>query len=126
MIIKPFYIYVLELSNNKYYVGKTSKNVMTRFNKHVKGSGFGSSWTRLHTPLKILEQFETVDVFDEDKYTKKYMEKYGIENVRGGSYCKIILDDWQIKALKNELMTTNNLCFNCGKHGHFASNCKKK
>ena len=35
------------------------------------------------------------DKWDEDKKTKTYMEKYGIANVRCGSYCKITLAQTQ-------------------------------
>ena len=96
MIIKPFNIYILKLSNDKYYVGKTSKSVIDRFNTHKRGLGFGSSWTKLHTPIKILDQFASVDIFDEDKYTKKYMKGYGVENVRGGSYSNIKLKIYKL------------------------------
>lgn len=123
MFVRSFNLYVLKLTDNKFYVGKTSKNVIDRFKIHKNGTG--AIWTKLYKPLKILEQFESNDKFDEDKYTKKYMNKYGIQNVRGGSYCNINLMDWQIKALEHELKTTNDLCFNCGKVGHFASECHK-
>jgi predicted GIY-YIG superfamily endonuclease len=120
---KPFNLYVLELAKNKFYVGKTSKSVIERFNAHKKG--FGPKWTRLYEPVNILEQFESDDKFDEDKYTKKYMDKFGIDNVRGGSYSNIILTDWQTKTIIHELRTSNDLCFVCGLSGHFASECKK-
>lgn len=116
-----FNIYVLELVKNKFYVGKTNNNVLYRFNQHK--IGIGSQWTKIYQPLKILEHFETNDNFDEDKYTKKYMNSYGIDNVRGGSYSNIKLTDWQIKTIEHELKTSNNLCFICGNPGHFASNC---
>lgn len=123
MFVKPFNLYVLQLVSNKFYIGKTCKSVSDRFNTHKKG--FGAEWTKLYKPLQILEQFESNDKFDEDKYTKKYMDKYGIDNVRGGSYSSIVLLDWQIKAIEHELKSCNDLCFNCGKHGHFASDCHK-
>jgi cellular nucleic acid-binding protein len=121
MFGRSFNIYVLELLNNKYYVGKTLKNVPNRFNEHA--TGIGSEWTKLYKPIKIIEQFETNDKFLEDKYTKIYMDKKGIDNVRGGSYTKINLEDWQIKCLELELKTANNLCYKCGKPGHFSNDC---
>jgi predicted GIY-YIG superfamily endonuclease len=80
------FIYTLELENKKYYVGKTT-NPTFRLEQHFNLSG--SEWTKKHKPLKILEIIPKCDNFDEDKYTIKYMEKYGINNVRGGSFIKI-------------------------------------
>jgi len=119
-----FNLYVLKLVKNKYYIGKTNKNVQDRFIEHK--NGFGSHWTKLYKPIKIIEIIITEDKFNEDKYTKKYMDLYGIQNVRGGSYTKIILDDWQIKSLHHELKHSNNLCYKCGNFGHYASSCKNK
>ena len=67
-------IYILKLKNNKYYVGK-SNDVNKRFQQHVSGSG--SSWTATHEPIKILKVIENASQFDEDKYVKEYMNKYG-------------------------------------------------
>ena len=113
-------IYVLLLNDNCYYIGKTTKNVEERFNEHVKGS---ASWTTLHTPIKIIETLNTTNPMEEDIITKKYMLKYGIEYVRGGSYTKITLDDWMIQAIKHEFRTIDGCCYKCKKSGHFAEEC---
>lgn len=113
-------IYVLLLNDNCYYIGKTTKHVDERFNEHMKGS---AAWTTLHTPIKIIETLNTTNPMDEDSVTKKYMLKYGIENVRGGSYTKITLDDWMIQALKHEFSSIDNCCYKCKKPGHFAKEC---
>lgn len=63
------------------------------------------------------------DNFDEDKWTKKYMAMYGMENVRGGSYCNLQLDDNQKDILLRELSTSSDTCFRCGSKDHFISNC---
>ena len=81
-------IYVLELESNKYYIGK-SNNHDIRINDH--DNGIGSEWTKKYKPIKIKEIIHNCDMFDEQKYTKKYMYEYGIENVRGGSYVQINL-----------------------------------
>jgi hypothetical protein len=122
--INGFKLYVLKLEQSKFYIGKTNKDVAKRFDEHIRG--YGAVWTRLYKPIKLLEQIDNVDKFDEDKYTKIYMDKFGIDNVRGGSYTKIKLDDEEIKLIKKELMTANDLCFKCGSKGHFLSNCKAK
>lgn len=46
----------------------------------------GSSWTKKYIPIKVIELIPDCDDYDEDKYTLKYMQKYGINNVRGGSF----------------------------------------
>jgi hypothetical protein len=117
----PFYLYVLKLIQGKYYVGIT-KNIIARVSQHKKGKG--AEWTKLYKPISIVESLKTNNIFEEDKYTKMYMNKFGIENVRGGSYSKINLEEYQIKAIEQELKSVNHLCFKCGKFGHFASNCK--
>jgi hypothetical protein len=84
------YIYVLELTKYNYYVGKTTNHDF-RLESHFDANG--SAWTKKFKPLKVIELIDGCDSFDEDKYTLKYMEKYGINNVRGGSFCEIKLSE---------------------------------
>lgn len=118
-------IYALKLEKGKYYVGKThrTEGVELRFEEHLTGRG--SEWTKLYKPVSIAESYEHDSTFEEDVLTKKYMMKYGIENVRGGSYTKIDLEEWQMKSLEHEFKSVSDKCFKCGKHGHFAKDCDK-
>lgn len=115
------YIYVLKLQQNKYYVGKTT-NAQFRLDCHFNGNG--SEWTKKYRPLEVLKLIPNCDDYDEDKYTRIYMDKYGIENVRGGSYTSIKLDKLTMSQLIKMSNSTNNKCFNCGKSGHFVKDCE--
>lgn len=119
--VKHLFIYVLECANQKYYVGKSIR-IPNRLFEHAQGEG--SEWTKKHAPERLVELFHG-DVWDEDKTTKRYMSKYGIDNVRGGSYVSRILTDKQIKSLKVEIRTAENRCFICGSDRHFAKHCQK-
>ncbi len=116
-------LYVLELKNGKYYVG-TTNNLQRRFQEHVDGTG--SVWTRKYTPLGIERSVIVDGPLHEDRVTKELMLKHGIDNVRGGSYCRIDLDDGQYQSLTAELRSATGVCFKCGRSGHFAAQCHLK
>jgi hypothetical protein len=121
-------IYVLRLESEKYYVGSlflTSENLEAvehpRILKHFHG--LGAEWTKLHVPIEVIQIIAPADEFEEDKQTKIHMSKYGIDNVRGGSYCEINLSNNQVYCLKKEIATAKGLCFRCNQVGHLAKTC---
>ncbi len=86
-IFKEKFLYVLKLQNNKYYVGIT-KDIDHRLQEHVAGKG---SWfTKLYKPEKIIQADRYTDISENEMFdietfvTVEYMQKYGINNVRGG------------------------------------------
>lgn len=116
-------IYILRLEGGKYYVGK-SEDVINRYQQHMNGSG--SSWTRKYKPISLEKTIENASPFEEDKITKEYMSKYGIDNVRGGSYVEIELSEFHKDALKMEIWAAKDLCTQCGRPGHFVKDCYAK
>ena len=117
------YIYILKLENGKSYIGKTT-NPSFRIERHFNSTG--SAWTSKYNPVSVEAIVPDCDDYDEDKYTKKYMAKYGIENVRGGSYVQIELSEFHTEALKMEIWGANDRCVQCGRTGHFVKHCYAK
>lgn len=109
----------MKLQDDKYYIGK-SKNTEERIKSHF--NNVGTKWTIIHKPIAIVSIFKTTDPFDEDNYTKKFMYKYGIDNVRGGSYTTTELEPTQIALLQREFATVDDKCFKCFQK-HLASKC---
>jgi hypothetical protein len=118
-------IYILKclpINKPKYYIGKTLKHPKIRIKQHFNGNG--SEWTKLYKPIKTLKIIKNCDAFDEDKYVLKYMMRYGIDNVRGGTYSTIKLSPDSIKHINKKIRTLNDECYKCGKKGHFIRECK--
>ena len=117
------FIYILNLAQNKFYVGKTDKPKF-RLDSHFKNGG--CAWTKKYKPIQILGLFPDCDDFDEDKYTLKYMSKYGIDNVRGGSFCQTTLSRENINTIERMISSSNDCCHFCGEKGHFIGRCSNK
>ena len=115
------YIYVLKLVQVKYYIGKTNNPTYRLKNHFAEG---GSSWTKKYSPISIHKIESDCDDEDEDKTTLQYMKKFGIENVRGGSFCKIKLDEPEIRVINQMILGSSDKCYNCG-GDHFAKYCNK-
>lgn len=113
-------IYVIKCTDNKYYIGK-STDITHRYSMHL--NGMGSRWTQIYTPVELIDNFPIKNKFDEDNTVKQYMDTFGINNVRGGSYSSVVLSTEQILLLKKELATANDKCFLCFMDGHFATCC---
>lgn len=118
---KMFTIYVLKLHNNKFYVGKTY-NLDNRllFHKNV-----GTSYTRKFKFKKIVETIDTNIKYMEHITFYRYVEKYGIDNVRGDIFSREILPPNEIYMINKVIRNENGMCFSCG-DDHFINRCDKK
>lgn len=113
-------IYILKLTHNKYYIGKTN-NLEKRIYQHF--SNKGSQWTKRHAPLRVLKVIPDCQPEDEDKYTLIYMRRFGIRNVRGGSFSEIYFSNTTKKILQKMINTNSNRCYVCNSLNHFRSEC---
>ena len=86
---KQWYLYVLKLEKDKYYVGITSQTVKKRFNEHKTGIR-AANWTKKYKPVEIVHSRmlgiitkQDAEVI-ENKAVREYINTYGINKVRGG------------------------------------------
>ena len=121
------YIYVLKLKSNKYYIGKSfnKKTLYKRITCHYEKQKNSAVWTKKYNPIQIIDiiEFNEKDKFIEDNIVLEYMSKYGINNVRGGSFCKINLTEQEKKFIQKLIQTEEDRCFTCNLKDHMSNNC---
>ena len=92
---RSYTLYALKLEGDHYYVGMTAyRDPVRRLKEHLTGDR-GALWTSLHKPLSIIEtrcvgemsQGECAQL--ENQMTLEYMDKHGIDYVRGGDMCQL-------------------------------------
>ena len=113
------FIYSLKLITNKYYIGKTDSPHF-RLQDHFDSSG--SAWTKKYKPISIHQVIPDMNDHDEQRITQEYMNKYGIDNVRGGPWCSLDISEHK-NTIEHMIHSESDNCYKCGKSGHFANQC---
>ena len=105
----PLTIYALELFGGKYYIGKT-RDLNNQLRRHFRpsdichGDPCGVAWLQQWRPMRIDHLYRNAHDLDLDKLTLKYMQKYGINNVRGGTYSSTDLSVNQMAQIQRRLI----------------------
>lgn len=123
-------IYVLKLEDERYYVGKTNRTFQ-RFNQHATGQG--AKWTKKYPVVDLHAFHPNMRDQDENKVTIQMMQKYGVKNVRGGSWTKVKMTEREVRALESKISVRNNAkkrrqkrgmhCTRCGRSSHNLKTC---
>jgi GIY-YIG catalytic domain len=116
----PWFLYVLALQHNKFYVGK-SQNLEERIKDHKNGRG--TAWTKRYQPIEVLVQRPLSNQHEENNVTLDYMDRYGMDNVRGGSWCRMKLTDTDRTYIRQMIDSIYDRCYICHQSGHSASSC---
>jgi adenosyl cobinamide kinase/adenosyl cobinamide phosphate guanylyltransferase len=91
----PKCVYVLQLEDNKWYIGETN-DLEHRIEMHKKGGG--SAWTKLH---EVIDVKEIIPKGNEKIITLKYMKEFGYNNVRGYAWSQS--KDFSLELIRNFL-----------------------
>jgi hypothetical protein len=102
-------IFAFECSDYKYYIGSTTVSIEEELEKHL--NGIESEWTKVYRPNRIVHN-SIGDKLDEEILLYKFMEKYGINNVRGRLYNTVELSDKQIVHLNRKITTISASFYN--------------
>ena len=116
-------VYVLQLKNNKIYVGE-SNDPKRRMWVHVHNQG--SAWTKKYPVIKRVKPKikKQNSYFKELTETLEWMKEKGIDNVRGSMFTKPFPLSKQEKIMAAQLYCElHNLCRKCGGEGHFVNQC---
>ena len=119
-------VYVIKLENSKYYVG-SSKCMNRRIRVHSSGE-YSCAWVKLHPFRCVYALFPVEDddtnlrQLEEDVVTDMIV-KYGIDNVRGGSFTLPELSNEQRETILRIVTHRNDSCLKCGQNGHYMNAC---
>jgi len=86
---RHWWLYVLKLENDKWYVGITSKTPEIRMHEHINGIRV-AYWTAKYKPTELALEEDLGQVSKnqaekyENKITRQLMRQHGLNNVRGG------------------------------------------
>jgi hypothetical protein len=100
----PLYMYYVSLENNKMLLHVDFKKevdvVLANCAKLYE-------YARANPPIKVVYTTEVKDLYDVDKDVKLFMNMFGIENTRGGSYTDVELPDFLMMTILHEKKITD-------------------
>ena len=117
------YIYIIRQECGKFFIGKTNTPSISISDVIKLANEHNLRWLLQYKPVAVIEVMHSLDTWDEDKITLKYMDKHGIENVRGGSFNSIILSSEELFTIRAMISGAKGKCSICSAIGHTKLNC---
>jgi hypothetical protein len=120
--------FILELeARNKYWVGlyKKPTKELSILIHHAQLQGCQGWFKKWGNPIN----FKQEAIHSQSEFLSflfKIMFKYGIDNVRGGPFVKIMLDNSEIQIIDNCINYNENRCVKCGSKNHITPECSAK
>ena len=104
---KKIKLIIIQCENNKLYIEATT-DINKTLNKYFNGNSINwPDWLISHPPIKVFQIYATNDGLDEDKLVLYFMNIFGINNVRGGTFNDIIIKDEDFFVIKKMLNRYN-------------------
>lgn len=91
-------LYLLSLKNEKWLLHLSHSS-----SRAIVESKLIYDFAKTNDPIEIKEEYDIETILEVDFHVKRNMLKYGIENVRGGTYDDPVLPDYLVKTLYKEL-----------------------
>ena len=91
------YQYLIGLANGRFFIHETTTEDATTA---IMECDMIYEYVQHNFPCRLLNRLDTT--YDTNYHVKDYMQKYGIDNVRGGSFTENELPDYVVKALQYE------------------------
>ena len=88
-------IYILQLKNKKFYIGSCPKSKLVKKLRQHRDGKAACPWTRRHHALTCLKAIPQSFEHQVTIETEKAMKRWGIKNVRGGDYQKVLITPFQ-------------------------------
>jgi hypothetical protein len=101
---KKYYLYLIACKTDKYFVYCSTNKTEDEIRFHTK---ILYDFFTTNEMSHIVKKVNNVELTEVDSYVKKYMYEYGIENVRGGTYCQEELPEYMIQTIQDEINTIN-------------------
>lgn len=111
--LPAYHLYMIQLIDESF---TTDSKSVTRYFIHVERGNDDHSkimtncallydYVYKYRPVKIVDVIPNIEFVQIDRIVLEYMHKYGVENVRGGSYSSEVLPDYVLKTLYLQLNT---------------------
>jgi predicted GIY-YIG superfamily endonuclease len=115
-------VYVLELPDGRYYVGKSTA-IDARLRQHAAGEGASCARGYLCRVPPITPRASDLEAWERSE-TLARMHRHGIARVRGWMYTTPGMGHAQHEHAFRQVCEKLDLCRRCGRAGHFITACR--
>jgi hypothetical protein len=99
------HLYIILLEDKRLFLHTSTRDPTDKYNILLECE-LMYSYTNKYKPIRIQDSTIIRQDSEIDFFVKKYMKRYGIENIRGGSYCDEHISDAERMVIINEQNTT--------------------